>query len=134
MVSARITADDEKRNRERSKRLRKQNVPERVSTQKQVLLFSHLHQYDSATSLTRNVFFSNENTVHPAIMRLGLKMSEGTVSGSTSRCIAMLNAFKTVIQDYTTPKGKDMARDLTLSLSPLIRCVVLCGRLVVSVR
>eukprot|EP00041_Stephanoeca_diplocostata_P012268 m.205779 g.205779 ORF g.205779 m.205779 type:complete len:601 (-) comp18881_c0_seq1:217-2019(-) len=126
VVSARITADDEKRNRERSKRLRKQNVPERVSTQKQVMLFAHLHQYDNATSLTSNVFFSSENTVHPAIMRLGLKMSEGIVSGSTNRCLAMLDAFKTVIQDYTTPPGKEMARDLTSSLSPLISFLTQC--------
>lgn len=52
-----VAADDEKRNKERSKRLRKEGVPERASAKKQVQLFSHLHQYDCSVSLTSNIPF-----------------------------------------------------------------------------
>ena len=44
--------------------------------------------------------------VHPAILRLGLKYSEGTIRGANARCVAMLTAFKAVLQDYSTPPNK----------------------------
>ena len=34
--------------------------------------------------------FASGGILHPAITRLGLKYSEGVLSGSTARCIAML--------------------------------------------
>jgi len=34
--------------------------------------------------------------VHPAIIRLGLQFSDFKITGANARCIAMLNAFKTV--------------------------------------
>ncbi|KIJ26980.1 hypothetical protein M422DRAFT_785060 [Sphaerobolus stellatus SS14] len=35
-------------------------------------------------------------TIHPAIIRLGLQFSEFKIVGANARCVAMLNAFKTV--------------------------------------
>jgi len=37
--------------------------------------------------------------VHPAIIRLGLRLSDGTLAGSTERCIALLSAFKTIFRE-----------------------------------
>ncbi|CAG8718746.1 15346_t:CDS:1, partial [Acaulospora colombiana] len=41
--------------------------------------------------------------IHPAIVRLGRQFADMTIVGANARCIAMLVAFKTVIQDYVTP-------------------------------
>ena len=32
--------------------------------------------------------------IHPSVIRLGLQISQGLVTGSTSRCVQMLLAFK----------------------------------------
>ncbi len=64
---------------------------------KLVPLFAHLPQYVSGTSLKLNVGFSSTATVHPAIIELGLKYAQGTITGSNARCVAMLNTFKKVI-------------------------------------
>ena len=83
----------------------KKRMVARVEVQKQVPLFSHLPQYERETSLSLKVGFSNEE-IHPAILRLGLQFSANTISGANSRCVALLNAFKQVIQDYQTPPHK----------------------------
>jgi translation initiation factor eIF-2B subunit delta len=48
-------------------------------------------------------------------------MSEGLISGSTDRCLALMRVFKMVIADYHTPPGKSLDRDLNTHLSPAIR-------------
>lgn len=36
--------------------------------------------------------------VHPAILQLGLQYANGSIAGGNARCLAMLLAFKSVIQ------------------------------------
>lgn len=38
--------------------------------------------------------FSSNSKLHPAILRLGLQISEGRIAGSTETCVEMLRAFK----------------------------------------
>jgi translation initiation factor eIF-2B subunit delta len=69
------------------------------------------------------VGFSSEE-IHPAILRLGLQYASGGISGSNSRCVAMLTAFKQFIQDYHTPPAKVMRDDLLSKLKPLVRFLI----------
>ncbi|TFK74401.1 IF-2B-domain-containing protein [Pluteus cervinus] len=62
--------------------------------------------------------------IHPAIIKLGLLFSEFKICGSNARCIATLTAFKTVIQDYTTPAHSTLSRHLMTHLSPQITHLV----------
>ncbi|KAF9055050.1 IF-2B-domain-containing protein [Hymenopellis radicata] len=62
--------------------------------------------------------------IHPAIIRLGLLFSEFKICGANARCIATLSAFKTVIQDYTTPPNTTLARHLMTYISPQITYLV----------
>ncbi|XP_006459941.1 hypothetical protein AGABI2DRAFT_184446 [Agaricus bisporus var. bisporus H97] len=62
--------------------------------------------------------------IHPAIIRLGLLFSEFKICGANARCIATLSAFKTVIQDYTTPPNHTLSRHLMTHLSPQITHLV----------
>lgn len=59
-------------------------------------------------------------------------MSDGRINGSTSRCVALLQAFKSIIQSYKTPPGKVLSRDLISALSPNISFLGQCRPLSVS--
>lgn len=59
-----------------------------------VKLFSHLYlDKQTPEDLLSELA---ENTVHPAIIQLGVQQSQGTIIGANSRCIAFLNALKMV--------------------------------------
>lgn len=89
---------------------------------KQVELFSHLY-----TQSRRHDIAGASNNVHPAIVALGFQMSSYEICGSSARCVAMLVAFKEVIQAYTTPRDVSLARDLTSRyLSPQIDFLKSC--------
>jgi translation initiation factor eIF-2B subunit delta len=65
--------------------------------------------------------FENSN-VHPAFLKLGLQYASGHVSGSNSRCIKFLVAFKDFIRDYKLPKDhRDINKDLETKLKPNIK-------------
>ncbi|KXN87937.1 putative translation initiation factor eIF-2B subunit delta [Leucoagaricus sp. SymC.cos] len=65
-----------------------------------------------------------KGNIHPAIIRLGLLFSEFKICGANARCIATLTAFKSVIQDYTTPPNHTLSRHLMTHLSPQITHLV----------
>lgn len=103
----------------------KKGVVQRTRIQKQVPLFSHLPQYERESSLSLQVGFSNEE-LHPAIVRLGLKYAEGTISGSNARCVALLHAFKQFIREYKTPPAKVLSLDMHSVIKPLVRFLIDC--------
>ncbi|KAG6866524.1 hypothetical protein C0991_003068 [Blastosporella zonata] len=80
-------------------------------------IFSHF-------GLPKPIGHAIKGDIHPAIIRLGLLFSEFRICGSNARCIATLNAFKTVIQDYTTPSHSTLSRHLMTHLSPQITHLV----------
>jgi len=55
---------------------------------------------------------SSDQSLHPVVLSLGLGYASGTVRGGNARARAMLRAFQTVIQEYSTPDGKDLRQDL----------------------
>eukprot|EP00798_Chlamydomonas_sp_ICE-L_P028931 gene28931-32124_t len=67
-----------------------------------------------------------------AICQLGLRYADGSISGANARCLAMLHAICQVIRDYSTPAGKSMSRDLTSTLNSIISFLVECRPLSVS--
>ncbi|KDR83426.1 hypothetical protein GALMADRAFT_235555 [Galerina marginata CBS 339.88] len=80
-------------------------------------IFSHFGQ-------PKPVAHSVKGDIHPAIIRLGILFSEFKICGANARCIAMLTAFKQVIQDYTTPSHNTLSRHLMTHLSPQITHLV----------
>ncbi|KAG9317647.1 initiation factor 2 subunit family-domain-containing protein [Chiua virens] len=62
--------------------------------------------------------------IHPAVVRLGLQFAGFKITGANARCIALLSAFKTVIQDYVTPRNNTLSRHLMTHLSPQITHLV----------
>ncbi|XP_077990058.1 translation initiation factor eIF2B subunit delta-like [Glandiceps talaboti] len=130
-VSANIQVDDPKVQKKIAKKLEKQQVPQRAAAQRKVGLFSHLHQYERQVTLTQGIAFHNGG-LHPAIIRLGLQYAEGIICGSNARCLALMQAFKAVIRDYTTPPQKELSRDLEAKIKPYISFLTQCRPLSVS--
>jgi translation initiation factor eIF-2B subunit delta len=108
--------DDKKRRAKAQKRA----ILELKESEKQVALFSHLRQVDRR-ALEDGVGVTPKMDVHPAIMRLGLKLADGTITGSNARCLAMLIAFKEVVRDYKTPANKHLGRDFNQHVKPYIQ-------------
>jgi len=93
-----IKADDKKTEKKLLKKLTSQNVPVRTKAQRQVGLFSHLHQYEREISVTRDLPVVGGN-LHPAIIQLGIQFAEGKIVGSSGRCVSLLLALKTLLLD-----------------------------------
>jgi len=70
-------------------------------------LFAHLQQYRRVT--VEDVMHSKEgsssssSSVHPAVLALGLRYADGSITGSTARCVAMVNALCQVSQGCDLP-------------------------------
>ncbi|KAL2773724.1 translation initiation factor eIF-2B subunit delta isoform 3, partial [Daubentonia madagascariensis] len=113
------------------KKPERQQVPTRKDYGSKVSLFSHLPQYSRQNSLTQYMSIPS-SVIHPAMVRLGLRYSQGLVSGSNARCIALLRALQQVIQDYTTPPNEELSRDLVNKLKPYISFLTQCRPLSAS--
>lgn len=71
------------------------------------LFFGHLFNQPRQHSMV-----GASKDVHPAVLALGLQYSSYTICGSTARMVAMLLAFKAVIDSYQTPVGTSLARHM----------------------
>jgi translation initiation factor eIF-2B subunit delta len=92
------------------------------------LFFGHLYNQPRQHSMV-----GASKDVHPAVLALGLQYSSYVVCGSTARMVAMLLAFKAVIESYHTPVGTSLARHLTSHhLSPQIDYLRSCRPLSIS--
>uniref|UniRef100_A0A8C2Q6S0 Translation initiation factor eIF2B subunit delta n=1 Tax=Cyprinus carpio TaxID=7962 RepID=A0A8C2Q6S0_CYPCA len=106
-------------------------VPLRSDYGYKVSLFSHLHQYSRKNPPTQQISIP-VTVIHPSIVRLGLQYSQGIIAGSNARSVALLHAFKQVIQDYSTPPNEELSRDLVNKLSPYISFLSQCRPLSAS--
>jgi translation initiation factor eIF-2B subunit delta len=105
----------------------KNNANASTSGSKQVELLAHLaHPTRPSTSPPAIA------DIHPTVLTLGLLFSEHKIIGSNSRCVATLNAFKKVIQDYRTPEGTTLSRHLQTVLNSQIQYLVDCRNMSVS--
>ncbi|XP_066450446.1 translation initiation factor eIF2B subunit delta isoform X2 [Eleutherodactylus coqui] len=126
-----VLVDDPAAQKKLAKKLERQQVPCRQDYGRKVSLFSHLHQYSRRIPLTQQMSIPHSG-IHPAVVRLGLRYSQGIVTGSNSRCIALLHCFKQLIRDYTTPAHEELSRDLVNRLKPAISFLNQCRPLSAS--
>lgn len=72
-------------------------VPEPKKESKKVALFGHLYGTPRRTTIA-----GAAKDVHPAVLALGLQMSNYVVCGSSARCVATLLVFKRVSTDNSS--------------------------------
>ena len=118
-------------NEKRVQRQKRKSLVVREVQEKSVELFSHLPQFDNKTlpKSFQSLLFSG---LHPEVVKLGQAYANLSISGGNARCVAMLAIFKLVIQDYNTPPGKMMTRDLTNHINVIIQFLIDCRPLAVT--
>lgn len=88
-----------------------------------VKLFSHLPQCKK---------FDIDAKIHPAILEIGFQYYKATICGSNARCIALLEAFVEVIQDYAPHPDRNFCRDLESNIQSYMNFLNNCRPLSVS--
>ncbi|XP_026758718.2 translation initiation factor eIF-2B subunit delta isoform X2 [Galleria mellonella] len=76
--------------------------------------FQHLSTGHEKESLKNIAINSN---LHPAIVKLGVQLASRVVAGSNARCIALLDALRKMVTDYTLPAKTEFARGLESQLT-----------------
>lgn len=111
-----------------SKKLESSNakIVGKKSIQHRVKLFNHLYTDSVPCDLL------NSNTIHPAIIQLGVQYSSGIVKGCNARGLAFMNAIKSVIDDYETPSQKEFSRSLEDAIKSCVNYLQKCRPLAVS--
>lgn len=85
--------------------------------------FSHLPQCKK---------FDINAKIHPAILEIGFHYNKGTICGSNSRCIALLEAFVEVINNYVSQPDRNICRDLESNIQSYLTFLGNCRPLSVS--
>ncbi|OJD14655.1 hypothetical protein AJ78_05008 [Emergomyces pasteurianus Ep9510] len=112
---------------ELSRRRKREEEIMGVGVGKTFAVFSHL-----SLQKRRATIAGAGKELHPAILALGLQLKDYVICGSSARCVAMLLAFKRVIESYSTPIGTSLARHLTTHLSHQITYLSSCRPLSIS--
>ncbi|KAJ2940657.1 hypothetical protein O0L34_g14763 [Tuta absoluta] len=69
--------------------------------------FQHLYAEPDKEALKKIAMNSN---LHPAVIKLSVQSASRVISGSNARCIALLDALKKMLKDYTLPAKTEFAR------------------------
>jgi len=84
---------------------KEQQEPEKENNH--VSIVSHLTPYrDITETFTSGATLkptSGNTQLHPAVLKLGYRYASGEIRGGNARCLAMLQCFQTVLQDYEPP-------------------------------
>ncbi|XP_076922826.1 translation initiation factor eIF2B subunit delta-like [Bidens hawaiensis] len=117
----------------RVEKAKKRSVIKQTEARNRVELFRHLPQYERGNQLSDlgSSFFQIDD-VHSSVYKIGLQVLAGDIMWSNARCIAMLQAFQKVIEDYITPPEKTLARDLTAKINTSVSFLNECRPLSIS--
>ncbi|OMO94690.1 Initiation factor 2B-related protein [Corchorus olitorius] len=117
----------------RVEKAKKRAVVKQTEARNRVELFRHLPQYEHGTQLPDlETKFFELDPMHPAVYKVGLQYLSGDICGGNARCIAMLQAFREAIKDYSTPPEKALIRDLTARISSYVSFLNECRPLSIS--
>ncbi|TYH56838.1 hypothetical protein ES332_D08G048800v1 [Gossypium tomentosum] len=117
----------------RVEKAKKRAVVKQTEARNRVELFRHLPQYEHGTQLPDlETKFFELDPMHPAVYKVGLQYLSGDIRGGNARCIAMFQAFKEAIKDYSTPPEKTLIRDLAARISSYVSFLIECRPLSIS--
>lgn len=95
-----------------------------------VQLFNHLYLGDFHEQNLKGYTLNKD--IHPAFLQLGAQYQSRSILGSNARCLAMLSALKTSINDFRTPSKQEFCRSLESTLKTSITHLNTCRPLAVS--
>ncbi|KAI5632443.1 initiation factor 2 subunit family domain-containing protein [Phthorimaea operculella] len=85
----------------------KSAVKPKSTSANRVNWFQHLYAEPDKEALKKIAMNSN---LHPAVIKLGVQSASRVITGSNARCIALLDALKKMLKDYTLPAKTEFAR------------------------
>lgn len=112
-VEAKAEGDAAKAKEEKIQKQKTLEKP-KVKSGHRVNWFQHLYKEHDKEALKSIAINSN---LHPAIVKLGVQLASKVVSGSNARCVALLDALKKMVRDYTLPAKTEFARGLESHLA-----------------
>ncbi|XP_050555115.1 translation initiation factor eIF-2B subunit delta isoform X3 [Spodoptera frugiperda] len=112
-VEAKAEGDAAKAKEEKTQKQKTLEKP-KVKSGHRVNWFQHLYKEHDKEALKSIAINSN---LHPAIVKLGVQLASKVVSGSNARCVALLDALKKMVRDYTLPAKTEFARGLESHLA-----------------
>ncbi|XP_019163264.1 PREDICTED: translation initiation factor eIF-2B subunit delta-like isoform X2 [Ipomoea nil] len=119
--------------KDRVEKAKKRALVKQTESRNRVEMFRHLPQYEHGNQLPDlELKFFQHDSIHRAVYRVGMQHLAGDLVGSNARCVAMLQAFREAIGDYSTPPGKILSRDLTAKLSSFVSFLNECRPLSIS--
>ncbi|XP_031092675.1 translation initiation factor eIF-2B subunit delta-like isoform X3 [Ipomoea triloba] len=119
--------------KDRVEKAKKRALVKQTESRNRVEMFRHLPQYEHGNQLPDlELKFFRHDSIHRAIYRVGMQHLAGDLVGSNARCVAMLQAFREAIGDYSTPPGKTLSRDLTAKVSSFVSFLNECRPLSIS--
>ncbi|KAL2340619.1 hypothetical protein Fmac_008559 [Flemingia macrophylla] len=99
-----------------------------------VELFSHLPHNEHWTQLPEiESRFFQLDSLHPSVLKVGLRYLAGDMSRTNAGCIEMLRAFQEAVVDYSTSPAKDLVQDLTAKISNYVSFLTECRPLSISI-
>ncbi|KAJ3674531.1 hypothetical protein LUZ60_005147 [Juncus effusus] len=117
----------------RVEKAKRRAVVNQSEARNRVELFRHLPQYVHGTQLPDlEAKFFHLEPMHPSVYQVGLQFLSNSILGGNARCIAMLLAFRQMIQDYETPPQKTLIRDLSAKLGACVSFLIECRPLSIS--
>ncbi|XP_068626247.1 translation initiation factor eIF2B subunit delta [Battus philenor] len=90
----------------------------KVQSMHRVNWFQHLYTEHDKEALKKIALNSN---LHPAIIKLGVQLASQVVTGSNARCIALLDALKKMVRDYSLPAKTEFSRGLESHLAASLK-------------
>ncbi|KAJ7515857.1 hypothetical protein O6H91_22G031800 [Diphasiastrum complanatum] len=127
----RMQFDDE----QRVAKAKRRSLIEQTEAKNRVELFRHLPQFLHGTqlpSLESKFFHEDPLHPHPSVFQVGLQYLTREIVGGNARCIAMLMAFRDMINDYSTPMEKTLVRDLTAKINSHVSFLITCRPISIS--
>lgn len=70
-------------------------------------LVQHLYREPNPDYISKTV---NPKDIHPVFVKLGVQYAEKVILGSNARCLALLAAIQTLINDLQTPPKQEYCR------------------------
>lgn len=107
----------------------KMNTPALI---KRDQIFAHIPKRVKDLNQLSEEFTAKNLVIHPIVIEIGFRMNRDLIRGSNCRCVAMLFALKTVIEDYVTPPSKELVRDLESLIDTYVRFLAKCRPLSIS--
>ncbi len=104
--------------------------PSPTSLVKKGQIFSHIPQRTRDISLLSDEL--NNSLIHPIVIEIGFRINKNLIRGSNAECVAMLLAFKRVIEDYITPPSKELARHLESIIDSYVKFLAKCRPISIS--